>query len=356
MRIAFVALSKHYTFLETVFNLKSNIVSNRDDIEIDIYVGENTYFKNVSNYYNLLIPRGIKEVFRIKFIKEFFRVRKQLLKHRYNTVIFFNAHPWALLLTYMLRNKVRIINSIHDVMPHNGDRNTSYVNLYNNAMLKVSREIIVHSEKSFSDLHQYKIKSKIYVTNLWRQYNDYVHPLESNTILMFGRLNWYKGVRFIGEIARKLPNVKIQIIGKADVDVLDTLNSLNKLKNVLIINSTINEEEMRKYFTESELIILPYETATQSGVIVDSYSFSKPVVAFGVGGIPEQISDGISGFLVEPYDVDGFCLKIKSYLELQYEKKKMFSFNAWKYGYDNYSTQIGYQRLLDIIFIKDTSI
>jgi len=52
--------------------------------------------------------------------------------------------------------------------------------------------------------------------------------------------------------------------------------------------------------------------------IAESLWKSKPVVASNVGGIPSQIIDGETGYLVDPYDYDGFADRI---IELLKNKK-----------------------------------
>ena len=48
--------------------------------------------------------------------------------------------------------------------------------------------------------------------------------------------------------------------------------------------------------------MLPYESATQSGIVQIAYGFEKPVVATNVGGLPEVVLDGKTGYVVEPKD------------------------------------------------------
>jgi glycosyltransferase involved in cell wall biosynthesis len=48
---------------------------------------------------------------------------------------------------------------------------------------------------------------------------------------------------------------------------------------------------------------------------IEAMSFSKPVVAFNVGGIPDWLEDGVTGFLVKPYDVGEMAEKIGYLLE-----------------------------------------
>ena len=81
---------------------------------------------------------------------------------------------------------------------------------------------------------------------------------------------------------------------------------------------------------------MPYRDATQSGVIPLAYIFGKPVVATNVGGISEQLQDGIQGFLVSPEDEKAFASAVIRILKDDNIRKKMGE-NALAYYHNQLS-------------------
>ena len=66
----------------------------------------------------------------------------------------------------------------------------------------------------------------------------------------------------------------------------------------------VADEDVRYYFSAADSLLLPYRTATQSGVTQIAYNFSMPMLVTGVGGLPEIVPDGRVGVVCEP-SVDG---------------------------------------------------
>ena len=62
--------------------------------------------------------------------------------------------------------------------------------------------------------------------------------------------------------------------------------------------------DVEKFFAACDLVVLPYESATQSGVIQASYGFEKPVLATNVGGLPDAVDNMKTGYIVEPLRPD----------------------------------------------------
>ena len=63
--------------------------------------------------------------------------------------------------------------------------------------------------------------------------------------------------------------------------------------------------EAAKLFAATDTVSLPYRVASQSGVLLLSYGFSRAVVVYPVGGLPESVIDGETGWVCSSESVDG---------------------------------------------------
>lgn len=75
-----------------------------------------------------------------------------------------------------------------------------------------------------------------------------------------------------------------------------------------------------RHFHELDVFVLPSHTEGLSNVILEAYACSRPVVATAVGGNPEVVEDGVSGFLTPADDCDALAesvLKLADSAELR---------------------------------------
>ena len=86
----------------------------------------------------------------------------------------------------------------------------------------------------------------------------------------------------------------------------------------------------------SILVVLPYESATQSGIVQIAYGFERPVVATNVGGLPDVVLHEKTGYLVPPKDSKALADAVVRFFEEQ--KAEDFAQNirkeAARYSWD----------------------
>jgi glycosyltransferase involved in cell wall biosynthesis len=139
---------------------------------------------------------------------------------------------------------------------------------------------------------------------------------EPPILLFFGRVTAYKGLEVLLQAYRQVRQrrpVRLLIAGDGDLRPYQPL--LEGLPDVEITNRWIDESEIYTFFERATLLVAPYTSASQSGVIAIASGFGLAVVATQSGGIPEQIQHGMTGILVQPGSVDELVKAIESLLD-----------------------------------------
>ena len=128
---------------------------------------------------------------------------------------------------------------------------------------------------------------------------------ENNVILFFGLIRPHKGLDIlidsISLIKNDIKNLKVLIIGEAYEDMTKysrKIESLN-LSDLFVFNqSFVEEKNISKYFLSSDLVVLPYKSSTQSGVLSLAMNFNKPVIVSSEGGLKDYVEDEKTGFIL----------------------------------------------------------
>ena len=125
------------------------------------------------------------------------------------------------------------------------------------------------------------------------------------TVLFFGRIWEYKGLEYLIRaepvITAQVPDATIVIAGEGE-DFSRYRALMVHPDRFVVLNEYVPDERRSELFRQASLVVLPYIEASQSGVVPIAYSFMKPVVATTVGGLPEVVDDGQTGYLVPPRD------------------------------------------------------
>ena len=146
---------------------------------------------------------------------------------------------------------------------------------------------------------------------------------EERIMLFFGFVREYKGLKHlinaVGILKEEHPDEVLPvlfIVGDFDGNKDEYLELIEKLgvgSDIVIKDGYVPDKEVEKYFSATDLVVLPYESATQSGIVQIAYGFRKPVIVTKVGGLPEVVEDDITGLVVEPFDDKALAQAIYKY-------------------------------------------
>ncbi|MEP7234436.1 MAG: glycosyltransferase, partial [Ignavibacteriota bacterium] len=132
-------------------------------------------------------------------------------------------------------------------------------------------------------------------------------PADAPTILFFGYIRKYKGLdillRAMPEILRTLPELRLIVAGEFYSNEEEHRKLISALgipsKNLILATDYIANDQVALYFSAAGAAVLPYRSATQSGIVQIAYNFDLPVIATDVGGLAEVVVDGKSGLITK---------------------------------------------------------
>ncbi len=196
---------------------------------------------------------------------------------------------------------------------------------------------IVHSEEDLNNLRRYRPDAPIR-KNFHPTYDIFASTAEwtrekareklgirdEPMVLYFGAVRPYKGLKWLIEaapaIVATVAGCQIWCVGDywdgpdAFASRAQELGVLFDPHNpvaggVRIVDRYVPNEEVGMYFGATDLLVLPYESATQSGIVQIAYGFKKPCIVTDVGGLPEVVLNGKTGYVVPPQNAEAIAMK-----------------------------------------------
>ena len=263
------------------------------------------YLLDTVNPFNWLVTAG-----RIKTYKP------QLIIYQWWNPFFAPAYISILILSKLF-TKAKSLFICHNVLPH--EKMPLDITLTKFIMRRVDYHI-VQSLEDENKLRHIKTDAEIRITphpTYSAFKNDDLTKDEARTklgiakykkvILYFGFIREYKGLIYLLEampaVINEFPDIKLLVAGEFFQNKDGYLNIIEKFNlhdHVEISDRYIPDEEVALYFSAADLVVLPYTSATQSGIVQIAYAFLKPVIVTRVGGLPDVVEDGKTGYLIDP--------------------------------------------------------
>jgi glycosyltransferase involved in cell wall biosynthesis len=213
------------------------------------------------------------------------------------------------MLPFLFSRKKKII-TIHDSVPHSGERNwKAFLPRFVFLRMPFRKSYLFYSKFAKDQFEHYfrRDKHPKYLMAMY-PYSFYRHfakesPQQKKHILFFGRLSQYKGLDIllnaISDVFKAFPNEFLVIAGRRvqgynfEIDLPEEHKS-----RILIMDRFIPNNELVSLIQRSKFVVCPYLDATQSGVLMTSFALNVPVIASCAGAFPEYIINSVNGILV----------------------------------------------------------
>ena len=249
------------------------------------------------------------------------RTARRLNRERPDLIVFQWWHPF---FTFAFGSIVRLLDKslqdrvcflCHNVLPHESNPMQALLTKYS---FNKARYFIVHSTPDRQQLEVLRpgaiIKQGVHPT-----YSEFASlssisraearqelglPADANVVLFFGLIRKYKGLQYLIEAMELLPaslNCRLVITGEFYDDkkpYVESIAARNLNDRVHVVDQYVPNEQVAMYFRAANVVALPYVSATQSGIVQIAFGLETPVITTNVGGLPEAVDDGQTGYIV----------------------------------------------------------
>lgn len=216
-----------------------------------------------------------------------------------------------------------------------------YINgfLYVSKFARDMQEKYMHEVKKNPNITLYNFSTSIAETAK-------VMPKEKY-FLFFGRLSYEKGVRTMLEALKSLPDFQLKVAGTGPKeDELKEFVHTFGMQNVEFLGY-IHGIELQNLVSGAYFVIVPSEWYENNPMtIIEAYSVGTPVIGAKIGGIPEIVLEGKTGY--QFISGDSLDLKDKMMLGagLSADEYTRLSAGTLKFAHENFSLSNYYSRLM----------
>ncbi len=195
----------------------------------------------------------------------------------------------------------------HETVPFERFLNKWYINRNDG--------IIILAEAGKNDLLRIKPDVKFYI----HPHPNYEHfgekidklearkllgiPLDKKVLLYFGFIRNYKGLDLLLQAFANLSDDYYLIIAGECYGSFDKyqaiINENNLQSRIFLELKYLKDSQIAPYFSSADVCVLPYRSATQSGIVGIAYHFGLPIIATNVGGLNEVIEPFGTGIVID---------------------------------------------------------
>ena len=300
---------------------------------VDAKVMRKTFGKRLCDYLSdvdtkvFIFPDRKLQMLFFKDLYYAYKFARKIKKGDYDLIHIIHTSPRFWFLINLFIKKEKIVQTLHEVISHEGRTNISSRWILR-LLIKNRIPIIFHSDVSKQRFIEFRnsVSSKqenedhlvMIRFGLFETYYCFSNETGCNekkekiNILQFGRIVPSKGIDILLEAVKILQDkYPIHLIVAGSGEPYFTFKGVN---NYQFINRFIPNEEIVSLIRKSDMIVMPYTSASQSGIPMTVYAFNKPIVASDIAGLREVIDHLKTGILVDNLDANKLALAIETLL------------------------------------------
>ena len=286
----------------------------------------------------------------IKLSKEINEIKPKYLFLRYWTP--FLAPCWFN-IGKRISNETKVIGLVDNWIPHE----TKFSDHFLNSLFQKTCDCFITLSSYVSN--QIKQNSSKNILSSFHPINNFLpDAIEEKTaykklnlspkkkyILFAGLIRKYKGLDLLidafKKISKEIPELELLIAGEFYDDKRKYYEQIknHQIENkVKIFDYFQSRDDLRDLFCVSKIVVLPYKSASQSGIIPLAYKYLRPIVTTDLPGLSNQILEDKTGIICK-INSDSIANGIKKALESKnYVKmKSQISLKIKNYTWESFS-------------------
>jgi len=230
---------------------------------------------------------------------------------------------------------------------------------YERDALRRAKYVAILNDYTLSSLKKFLVRAEIrYIDNPIDDSFFEIENREEEGRILVPALIWrLKGHRFILEAVAELISEGRKIVaycvgGITDRSYYDELQQFVESKGIrdyVRFEGNITRQEMLNQYARCSIVVLPSLVENAPLVVSEGMAAGKPVVATAVGGIPEMIEDGLTGFIVPKENEGALAETLKKLLDSK-ELRSQIGAEAKKAAEARYRPEVAARKTLDYYY------
>jgi glycosyltransferase involved in cell wall biosynthesis len=222
----------------------------------------------------------------------------------------FWAPCFGFIASLLTRNSIDVVYFCHNVIEH---ETSAWKTFLTRKVLNHGRRFMVHTKE---DLHNLKTlipmaEVDVHPHPIYDQFPEAKQELprrKSLELLFYGFVRPYKGLDDLIDamVLLKGKDIQLTIAGEfwnGEQETRKKIENIGLTDQIELRPRYHTDQETAELFARADVVVLPYRSATGSGVVPIAYHYNKAVLVTGVGGLPDVVNHKETGWIVPAEDI-----------------------------------------------------